>query len=162
MKILFWLKNKFLYIVYFLKGKINGKKEEFISSSSNTKEVIKTSGPSYKIETQVFDLLSEISNLKEQVSEKLNTFEKAIIEINDLKQDAQKTLVKSEKTENMVYIGFLVFLTMIAALAFGYFEFVVGKNDDYKHNLSEKINSQETEMKILKNCLKLGGWNKCF
>jgi hypothetical protein len=168
MKILSWLKNK-IKNFFLRRKKILNDKETVLSSSIINKEVNTfTSGPSYNVETKVVDLFKEISDLKEQVSEKLKVFEKSIKEIEELKKDASNILRKSEKTENMVYIGFLVFLTMIAGLVFSYIEFVSTKNvnndSDFKYNFLEKINNNENSIKMLKICLNSNKWlnPKCF
>ncbi len=67
-------------------------------------------------------------------------------------------------TETITYFGFFIIVLMIVALVFSYIEFVYSgsKNDDYKYNISQQVSEQGAELKLLKECLKLGGWKDCF
>ncbi len=76
----------------------------------------------------------------------------------------QNTELKQQK--NIIYLGFIVIIFMVVGIVFSYIEFVYSgsRNDDYKYNLSEKVFNQETNIKILKNCLNISKWlnPKCF
>ncbi len=128
-------------------------------------------------ETKVADILNEIAQLKDEVSIKLVTIEKEIRNIGELKEDAEKAVRKSEKTENLVLFGFFVLLVMVAGLVIAYTQFVYSgsKNDDYRYELSQridgqqyellqKISNQQNDIKILKLCLVSNKWlnPKCF
>ena len=81
-------------------------------------------------------------------------------------QKVKETLEEVEKTKSMVYLGFWALSIIVIGITFSYIEFVYSgsKNDDYKYNLSEKVNNNESEIKILKMCLASNQWfnPKCF
>lgn len=77
------------------------------SSAQENQSDIKTTS-FFNVETKFFDVLGDILKLKEDISEKLTIFKKAIDDITDLKEDAKKAVIKSEKTESLVYLGFLL------------------------------------------------------
>lgn len=71
---------------------------------------------------------------------------------------------KNEKTigriETITYLGFFIIILMVFSMVASYIEFIYSsvRNDDYKYNLSTKVNDTDNQMKILKNCLNVSGW----
>jgi hypothetical protein len=105
------------------------------------------------------------------LSKKLKEIDEKVVELYLLKEDilnskkdAESTLKKTKNTEALVIFGFFALLLVVIGIGYGYWQFVFdsSKNDDYRYGLSDKIKDQSNEFKDLKECLKLGGWNKCF
>lgn len=95
------------------------------------------------------------------LSEKVNevTEKNFSEELVELQEKSKRLLAEVEKTKNLVYLGFVAFLLMVAAIVFGYWRFVYdsGIKDDYKYKFSERIivletnnDKQEEEISFLK------------
>ena len=83
------------------------------------------------------------------------------VEIKKLRDRTEENLKKSERMENLVYLGFVVLIAMLATLALAYLDLIrsgLEKDNDIKYF------KQESDMKILKNCLAVSKWlnPKCF
>lgn len=71
----------------------------------------------------------------------------------------------SDKTTNLVIFGFFVLLLMVAGMIFAYWQFTYLDRKDTGQKIMEnkiKMIELESQSEIFKNCLKSGGWNKCF
>ena len=93
------------------------------------------------------------------------TKEVLVLFTDAIKKSNSYTDEKFERINRLLFSVVVVLLVMVAGLVFVYIEFVYSgsKNDDYKYNLSQQVNNQEAEMKILKICLKSGmPWSKCL
>lgn len=162
MKILSWFKNKIKILLSLFKKKIaNDQKTPF--SVLNTKDSVKTSGPyvDLSVETKVVDLLVDLQKKKSEMDKALEEFTKEKTTITTLKDDAKNILIKSENTQNLVFLGFVVLIAMFATLALAHLDLIrSGLEKD------QEINSikQESDMKIFKNCLSISKWlnPKCF
>src|SRR3989344_2017849 len=91
--------------------------------------------------------------------------------IKKLTNDVKESLELSKNTFSLVIFGFFALLVIVIGVAFGYWEFVytASKNEDYRYNISEKINKNtydivdiKRDLDNFKNCLKSGGWSVCL
>jgi len=104
-----------------------------------------------------------------KLSEKIKNIDKDVIDYKKIasliNEDVEKTKTVSEKTRDLVIFGFFVLLLMVAGMLLAYWQFTYLDNKDTNKQIMEnKIQMMELEKdsEIFKNCLKLGGWNKCF
>lgn len=162
---MYWLKKiKNWFFYFFLKKEksVTSDKTEFFSKTSADSGM----SEAIPLEVQTNDLVKELQTLKEEISEKLNIFKEVIKNIELLEKNAERAVKKSENAQNFVVYGFIALIFVVAGLVFSYIEFVYSgsKNDDYKYNLSEKINNNLNEIKNLKLCLDSNKWlnPKCF
>lgn len=81
-------------------------------------------------------------------------------ELRELKKVVTKADEVSKTAFSLVTIGWFALLLVVIGLAFSYAEFIYSgnKNDDYKHNLSEKVTNTQNEIKNLKICLNISKW----
>lgn len=76
---------------------------------------------------------------------------------DSLLKQIENTSKKVERTENIVYVGFLVLLLMMGGLLFSYLEFIFyswGNDADYKSNLVVEIAKLQTITPILQDQIK--------
>jgi hypothetical protein len=104
-----------------------------------------------------------------KLSEKIKNIDKDVSDYKRIasliSEDVEKTKTVSEKTRDLVIFGFFVLLLMVAGMVLTYWQFIYLDNKDTnKQILDNKLQMIEMEKnsEIFKNCLKLGGWNKCF
>jgi hypothetical protein len=97
--------------------------------------------------------LSKLSAKTKEIDEKVQ-------EIENIKTKANNLLKRVKSMEYLLIFGFLVLSVMVAGVVISYVEFVYSgsKNDDYKYNLSEKVNNNNNSIKMLKNCLDSNRW----
>ncbi|MFA6524384.1 MAG: hypothetical protein WC264_02120 [Candidatus Paceibacterota bacterium] len=149
-----WLKkfkNWFLSVVFFYKKRFDTLDQSiYISNASIT-----TNTNTGNIDTSVSRPVSSADEV-----EKNNLVQSFIT----LEENTKTAVKRIEKTENLVYLGFIVFLVMLATVALSYLDLIRSslEKDNNEIMLYEKVINQEANMKILKNCLKFGGENKCF
>lgn len=104
-----------------------------------------------------------------KLSEKIKNIDGDVVDYKKIasliSEDVEKTKINSEKTLNIVFFGFFVLLLMVAAMILAYWQFIYLDGKDTNTQIMEnKIQMIELEKnsEIFKNCLKLGGWSKCF
>ena len=166
MIILSWLKKIVNNVFYFLRLK-NGKgKQNITQATSEPQDLTGTSSKSFTTRAEVVDLLAYLPELKAEVESKLKDLKKEIENITSLKEDAKKAGEKSEKTENIVFFGFVVFLAMLATVALAHLDLIRSESEKNIQDsiLYEKIINQQADIKIFKNCLNISKWlnPKCF
>ncbi len=89
------------------------------------------------------------------MSGKTKTTNTASDTVSSLKTKVEKSLEKAEKTENLVYLGFVVLIAMFATLALSHLDLIRSGLEKDK-DMSDL--RQEYEMKILKKCLDASRW----
>ena len=97
--------------------------------------------------------------------------EKISNQLKDLKDKAEYSLKLSKDAIDLVIIGFIALVIVVIGIGYGFWQFIytASKNDDYRYNISEKINRNTQDIYDIKkaednfkNCLKNGGWNTCL
>lgn len=159
MNIILWLKKVFKkFFPFLIKKNPTVEKTTIASNSDNVGNELKASA--FQIETNSTDLLNELSKLKDDVASKLLLLNKKVKDFDNLKIEASRAVAKSERTESLLIYGFIFLVITVSAMAFSYIEFVYSgsKNDDYKYNISEKLNSTKNEIDFLKICLASNKW----
>ncbi len=105
---------------------------------------------------------SKLSKKTKEIDEELSRAKETI---KTAERNAEKILKISEDTRSLVIFGFFVLLLMVAGMILAYWQFTyLDGKDTNKQIMENKIQMMELEKnsEIFKNCLKLGGWNKCF
>ena|SRR3989344_9207953 len=95
-----------------------------------------------------------------KLSAKTKELDDKVRGIDEVKNEARKTLDKLNNVQSLVFYGFIIMVFMLAALIFGYIEFVYSgsKNSDYQYILLERAMKSENDLRIFKNCLNTSRW----
>lgn len=120
------------------------------SSSATQKEQIKLFG----------DYLSKLSAKTKYLDEKVQEIESLKKDIEKIKGEANDSLNITRDTRGLAFFGFFALLLVVIGIAYGYWEFIStsSKNDDYRFSLSERLNNNENQIKLLKECLDISKW----
>jgi hypothetical protein len=108
------------------------------------------------------EYFSKLSKKTKEINEELS-IAKETIKLAD--ENAKKTLRISEDTRALVIFGFLVLLLMVAGMILAYWQFIYLDGKETNKEIIEnkiKMIEIESQSEIFKNCLKSGGWSKCF
>ncbi len=108
------------------------------------------------------EYFSKLSKKTKEIDEELSSARETI-KLAD--ENAKKTLRISEDTRALVVFGFFVLLLMVAGMILAYWQFIYLDGKETNKEIIEnkiKMIEIESQSEIFKNCLKSGGWSKCF
>ncbi len=110
-------------------------------------------------------LIERLNKIDIKASESENRSSATEKRIDKIDEKVQKIEGISDKTTNLVIFGFLVLLLMVAGIFLSYWQFIYLDNRETNQQIMEnkfRMLDLEDNSEIFKNCLKLGGWKKCF
>jgi len=105
----------------------------------------------------------------DQFKKIINEAREAAKNIEKIEKDAKSAVEKAEGTAKLVYLGFVILLVMVAGMFLDQVRFVFEGQATHNETFLDRLNTQETEIVLLKNefidfkkCLRAGGWNICL
>lgn len=126
------------------------------TESWDTKDYLSGGTQKEQLKTMV-EYFSALSKKTKELDDSIIAF--SLFE-KETKETVKKILSTTNNTQSLVFFGFSALVFVVIGIAYGYWEFVSSstKNDDYKYNILNKIETQGYKIESLKECLLISKW----